>query len=128
MERIQILERKVVKMLAGNEEQMKDDVKSLPDETDQEVELKDDVWEKVVEVTAAIEAKTRIEEGKVETIDIDNVTPDMHLKRQKKPGVLLQSPWVNEFDFTSGTKKHIVKCTFHSQLVLALLWHMILML
>ncbi|CAA3006120.1 Hypothetical predicted protein [Olea europaea subsp. europaea] len=153
IERLQILECKVEKMLTGNEEQMKDGVKSLPDETDQvlagneeemkdgveslpdetdqvyndfpsfslgiefelscwekdvedvaspsnkgiielleEVELKDDVWKKVVEVMTAIEAKTEIEEGNVETIDIDDVTPDMHLKRQKKPGVLLQSP------------------------------------
>ncbi|CAA2968601.1 Hypothetical predicted protein, partial [Olea europaea subsp. europaea] len=29
---------------------------------DKEVELKDDVWEKVVEVMAVIEAETRIEE------------------------------------------------------------------
>ncbi|CAA2976311.1 Hypothetical predicted protein [Olea europaea subsp. europaea] len=173
MERLQILECKVEKMLAGNEgemkdgvenlpdemdqvlagneEEMKDGVESLPDETDQvyndfpnfslgiefelscgkkdvedvaspsnegrielleEVELKDDVWEKVVEVTAAIEAETEIEEGNVEIIDIDDETPDMHLKRQKKPGVLLQPPWVNEFDSTSGTKKCIVKGTF----------------
>ncbi|CAA3009057.1 Hypothetical predicted protein [Olea europaea subsp. europaea] len=75
----------------------------------EEVELKDDVWEKVVEVTAAIEVETEIEEGNARIIDIDDETPDMHLKRQKKPGVLLQSPWVNEFDSTSGTKKRVVK-------------------
>lgn len=78
----------------------------------EEVELKDDVWEKVVEVTAAIEAETEIEEGNARIIDIEAETPDMHLKRQKKPGVLLQSPWVNEFDSTSGTKKRVVKGTF----------------
>ncbi|CAA2957437.1 Hypothetical predicted protein [Olea europaea subsp. europaea] len=78
----------------------------------EEVELKDDVWEKVVEVTAAIEAETEIEEGNVQIIDIDDETPAMHLKRQKKPGVLLQSPWVNEFDSTSGTKKRVVKGSF----------------
>ncbi|CAA3030235.1 Hypothetical predicted protein [Olea europaea subsp. europaea] len=58
----------------------------------EEVELKDDVWEKVVEVTAAIEAETEIEERNVEIIDIDDETPNMYLKRQKKLGVLLQSP------------------------------------
>ncbi|CAA2985237.1 Hypothetical predicted protein [Olea europaea subsp. europaea] len=185
MEHLQILERKVKKMLAGDEGQMKDGVESLFDETDQvyndfpsfslgiefelscgekdvevpvrksdktvekslravvksekavemnlneeiesheddwlrvddivarslaknqedvvspsnkgiielldDVELKDDVWEKVVEVTAGVgaETETEIEEENVETIDIDDVTPDMHLKRQKKPGVLL---------------------------------------
>ncbi|CAA2935359.1 Ulp1 protease family, C-terminal catalytic domain containing [Olea europaea subsp. europaea] len=78
----------------------------------EEVELKDDVWEKVVEVTAAIEAETEIEEENARIIDIDDETPDMHLKRQKKPGVLLQSPWVNEFDSTSETKKCVVKGTF----------------
>ncbi|CAA2976135.1 Hypothetical predicted protein [Olea europaea subsp. europaea] len=41
----------------------------------EEVELKDDVWEKVVEVTAAIEAETEIEEGNVQIIEIDNETP-----------------------------------------------------
>ncbi|CAA3031315.1 Hypothetical predicted protein [Olea europaea subsp. europaea] len=197
MERLQILECKVEKMLAGNEGQMKDGVESLPDETDQvidgneedmkdgaeslpdetdqvyndfpsfslgievelscgekdvevpvrksdksveksdkavekslravdvaspsnkgrielflEVELKDDVWEKVVEVMATIEAETEIEEENVETIDIDNVISDMHLKRQKKSRVLLQSSWVNEFDSTSRTKKCVVKGTF----------------
>ncbi|CAA2961826.1 Hypothetical predicted protein [Olea europaea subsp. europaea] len=75
-------------------------------------ELKDDVWEKVVEVMAAIEAETKIDEENVQIIDIDDETPDMHLKRQKKPRVLLQSPWVNEFDSTSGTKKRVVKGTF----------------
>ncbi|CAA3007981.1 Hypothetical predicted protein [Olea europaea subsp. europaea] len=116
MERLQILEFKVEKMLAGNEGQMNDVVESLPDEMDQvlagneeeikdvaspskedrielleEVELKDDVWKKVAEVTVAIEAETEIEEGNVQIIDIDDETPDMQLKRQKKPGVLLQS-------------------------------------
>ncbi|CAA3001614.1 Ulp1 protease family, C-terminal catalytic domain containing [Olea europaea subsp. europaea] len=71
----------------------------------EEVELKDDVWEKVVETTAVIEVETEIVEGNVQIIDIDDETPDMHLKRQKKPGV-------NEFDSTSGTKKRVVKGTF----------------
>lgn len=80
---------------------------------DNEFDLKDEVWEKVVEVTAAIEAETRMEEENIETIDIDDdVTPDIPLKRQKKPAALLQSPWVNEYDSTSGTKKRIVKGTF----------------
>lgn len=53
---------------------------------DNEFDLKGEVWEKVVEVTAAIEAKTRMEEENLETIDIDDdVTPDIPLKRQKKP-------------------------------------------
>ncbi|CAA2993762.1 Hypothetical predicted protein [Olea europaea subsp. europaea] len=38
----------------------------------EEVELKDDVWEKVVEVKAVIEAETKIEEGNVQIIDIDD--------------------------------------------------------
>ncbi|CAA3012815.1 Hypothetical predicted protein [Olea europaea subsp. europaea] len=59
---------------------------------EEEVELKDDVWEKVVEVTAAIEVEAKIEEGNIEITDIDDVTPNMHLKRQKKPGVLFQFP------------------------------------
>ncbi|CAA2961370.1 Hypothetical predicted protein [Olea europaea subsp. europaea] len=59
-----------------------------------------------------LQAETEIEDGNVEIIDIDDETLDMHLKRQKKPRVLLQSPWVNEFDSTSGTKKRVVKGTF----------------
>ncbi|CAA3001191.1 Hypothetical predicted protein [Olea europaea subsp. europaea] len=115
MERLQILECKVEKMLASNEGQMK--YVASPSNKGRielflEVELKDDVWEKVVEVMATIEAETEIEEENVETIDIDNVISDMHLKRQKKPRVLLQSPWVNEFDSTSGTNKCVVKGTF----------------
>ncbi|CAA2986570.1 Hypothetical predicted protein [Olea europaea subsp. europaea] len=39
MERLQILECRVEKMLAGNEGQMKDGVESLPDETDQVLSL-----------------------------------------------------------------------------------------
>ncbi|CAA3010347.1 Ulp1 protease family, C-terminal catalytic domain containing [Olea europaea subsp. europaea] len=63
-------------MLAGNEEQTKD--VTSPSNKDriellEEVELKDDVWEIVVEVTATIEAETEIEEGNVETIDIDDI-------------------------------------------------------
>ncbi|CAA3023163.1 Hypothetical predicted protein [Olea europaea subsp. europaea] len=94
MEHLQILERKVEKMLAGNEEQMKH-VASPSDKDgiewlDKEVEWKDDIWKKVVVVMAVIEAEIGIEEGNVETIYIDDdVTLDMHLKRQKKPGVLL---------------------------------------
>jgi hypothetical protein len=80
---------------------------------DNEFELKDEVWEKVVEVTAAIEAETGMEEENLETIEIDDdVTPNMPLKREKKPAALLQSPWVNEYDSTSETKKRIVKGTF----------------
>ncbi|CAA2982157.1 Hypothetical predicted protein [Olea europaea subsp. europaea] len=101
----------VARCLTKNQEHVASD-KGRIELLDKEVELIDDIWEKVVEVTAAIEAKTRIEEGKVETIDIDNVTLDMHLKKQKKPGVLFQSPWLNEFDYMLGTKKRIVKGTF----------------
>ncbi|CAA2971019.1 Hypothetical predicted protein [Olea europaea subsp. europaea] len=69
--------------------------------------------EKVVEVTTAIEAETGIEEENVKTIDIyDDVIPNMHVKRQKKPVALLQSPRVNEYDSTSRTKKSIVKDIF----------------
>ncbi|CAA2982495.1 Hypothetical predicted protein [Olea europaea subsp. europaea] len=123
---------------------LEDGVKSLPDETDQvynefpnfslggielldkEVELKDNVWEKVVEVMATIEIETRIEEENVETIDIDDVIPDMYLKRQKKPRVLHQSLWVSEFDSTSGTKKRVVKGMFAFPVVLAFRWRMML--
>ncbi|CAA2972051.1 Hypothetical predicted protein [Olea europaea subsp. europaea] len=55
-----------------------------------EFELKDEVWEKIVEVTAMIEAEIEIEEENIETID--DVTLDMPLKRQKKPIALLHSP------------------------------------
>ncbi|KAL2457166.1 Ulp1 protease family [Abeliophyllum distichum] len=33
----------------------------------------------------------------------DEVTPDVFLKRQKKPAALLQSPWVNQYDSAVGT-------------------------
>ncbi|CAA3013733.1 Hypothetical predicted protein [Olea europaea subsp. europaea] len=79
----------VARSLAKNQEEVPSPSNEGRIELLEEVELKDDVWEKVVEVTAAIEAGTKIEEGNVQIIDIDDETPDMHLKRQKKPGVLL---------------------------------------
>ncbi|CAA2969066.1 Hypothetical predicted protein [Olea europaea subsp. europaea] len=96
MEHLQILECKIEKMLAGNEEQMKH-VASPSDKgkielLNKEIELKDDVWEKVVEVMTMIEAETRIEEKNVETIDIDDLTRDMHLKRQRNPKCLFSPP------------------------------------
>ncbi|CAA2996203.1 Hypothetical predicted protein [Olea europaea subsp. europaea] len=102
----------VARSLAKNQEDVASPCNEGRIDLLEEVELKDDVWEKVVEVTAAIEAETEIEEGNVRIIDINNETPDMYLKRQKKSGVLLQSPWVNEFNSTSGTKKRVVKSTF----------------
>ncbi|CAA3003763.1 Hypothetical predicted protein [Olea europaea subsp. europaea] len=97
----------VARSLAKNQEDVASPSNKGRIELLEEVELKDDAWEKVVEVMATVEAEaeTEIEEENVEIIDIDDVTPDMHLKRQKKPGVLLQSPWINEFDSTSGTKE-----------------------
>ncbi|CAA2963740.1 Hypothetical predicted protein [Olea europaea subsp. europaea] len=174
IEHLQILECKVKKMLAGwceeftdetdqvlvgNEEEMKDGMESLPDETYQvyndfpsfslgiefelscgekdlevpvkkcakavekslravdvaspsnkgrielleEVELKNDVWEKVVEVKAAIEAKIEIEEGNVETIETMNLL--LH----------------------QGLRNVLLKALLHSRLVLALRWHVMLM-
>lgn len=87
---------------------------------DNEVELKDEIWQKVVEITDAIQAETdaiqaetEIEEKNVDAILIDDeVTPNVPLKRQKKPAALLQSPWVNEYDSTARTIKPVVKGTY----------------
>ncbi|CAA3033477.1 Hypothetical predicted protein [Olea europaea subsp. europaea] len=71
----------VARSLAKNQEDVASPSNEGRIELLEEIELKDDVWEKVVEVTAAIEAEIEIEEGNVEIIDIDDETPDMHLKR-----------------------------------------------
>lgn len=78
-----------------------------------EVEIKDEVWQKVVEITDAIQAETEFEEKNVDAILIDDEdTPNVPLKRQKKPAALLQSPWVNEYDSTARTIKRVVKGTY----------------
>lgn len=49
-----------------------------------EVELKDEIWQKVVEITDAIQAEIEIEEENVDAIKIDDeVTLDVPLKRQR---------------------------------------------
>lgn len=79
---------------------------------DNEVELKNEVWQKVVEITDAIQVYSKIEEN-VDAIQIDDeVTPNVPLKRQKKPAALLQSLWVNEYDSTSRTTIRIVKANY----------------
>ncbi|KAL2471409.1 hypothetical protein Adt_39545 [Abeliophyllum distichum] len=72
------------------------------DVNDDEIELKDENWQKIDEIAAATD---------------DEFTLDAHLKRQKKPATLLLSPWVNQYDSavgtsTVGTTKHVVKGTY----------------
>lgn len=104
------------KVVEKNDKKIKNSDKRIK-ESDKVLEMnlnwKMKFGEKVVEVTTAIEAETGIEEENVKTIDIyDDVIPNMHVKRQKKPVALLQSPRVNEYDSTSRTKKSIVKDIF----------------
>ncbi|KAL2543031.1 Ulp1 protease family [Abeliophyllum distichum] len=82
------------------------------DVNDDDVELKDEDWQKIDEIAAVVLANHKLEEA----ITDDEVTTDAPLKRQKKPAALLQSPWVNQYDSvvgtsTVGTTKRVLKGT-----------------